>query len=109
MWRAVHRNTELKYRIIFDLFWELTAQEVNNLINNLSSAFQNASFNTSHDYVWKKFFFLNFTTGDSKLWSQIIREIYDSEKKEEKKFWNPMAQCYQMPTELEFYEVSARK
>ena len=56
----------------------------------LSSVFQYASFNTSHDYIWKENF-LNFATEDSKLWSQNISEMYDSEKKF-KLFLNPLAQ-----------------
>ena len=47
-------------------------------------------------YLKKKKKF-NFTTGYPKLWSQIIREMYDSEKK-----WNPLANGYQIPSELKF-------
>ena len=80
-------------------------------IQYLSSVFQYASFDTSHDYIWIKiyfFIFLNFTTGDPKFWSQNIREIYASEKKI-KTVWNPLAKGYKMPCESEFYDACAGK
>ena len=42
--------------------------------------------------------------GDPKLWSQNIQEIYDSEGKKFKQFWNPLAKGYEMSTEMKFSE-----
>ena len=46
-------------------------------------------------------YFLNFTTGDPKFWSQNIRELYILEKNF-KQFWNPLARGYKIPLESEF-------
>ena len=66
-----------------------------NVIRYLSLVSQYASLDTSHDHNWKKNHFSNFTTGHPKLWSGIVREIYNSE--EEKIsfeiFW-PRAHAY---------------
>ena len=50
-----------------------------------------------HKAIWK-IYFLNFTTGLPK-YDVEINEKYTNHKKH---FWNPLAQGYQMPTEIEF-------
>ena len=70
----------------------------------MSSVFQYASFDKSHEYIWKNYF-SNFTTGDSKLWSRIIREIYDSQKQ----LLNPLAQGYRNGIVLSLCSKKERK